>query len=372
MKNEFQSVFDSIELPQDSQKNILDACKQRRHVKNFRVRYAGPIAAAVMFGVFVICSGTAYAAVNLYQAYMERMTVAEKEQILYEVQSGTDEARYFSRKLSDEENHRMESLKQAYQQGERFPKNIMPATDGSGREEEELRFYYDYVAGIYHLPEETLTDEQLLQIIDTIEKANYVLAQQPSQETSISNSEGVEWVEKSEQDAIRLFVSQVYRDLGYEGFEDKKLQIEYHAVSENFLARIQDKDINLYVVLAEGSTEDDYVVDMIRLSDGKKHQAVERTEEECLSKIIAQSMFVENVMLEHFLNGKELVKCEYAYYDKEMINYELLYEDAEGNRYLATVFFDDNVLKELSTIAVGEHNELFEPLEGYPVRERLY
>lgn len=88
--------------------------------------------------------GTVYAAVSLYQAYMDKMSEEEITERYEAVQIGTKDADSFSRQLSEEERTRLESLRLAYKAGERFP-------------------------------EKALSDEQLLEIVDVWEKANYSL-----------------------------------------------------------------------------------------------------------------------------------------------------------------------------------------------------
>ncbi len=184
MRDEFKALFDTVELSQGSQEEILAACGKHRHVKNPRVRYAGPMAAVMMMAVFVICSGTVYAAVSAYQAYMERMSKEEVQERYEVVQAGEVEADSFSRNLTAGELERMQNLKVAYQRGEQFPEGSMELANG---DELSKDIYYDIVSGTFHLPAEELTDEQLLQIIDVWEKANYVLQ---SQNAEIIKEEG--------------------------------------------------------------------------------------------------------------------------------------------------------------------------------------
>lgn len=176
MREDIKRVFDGIELSSEAKDTIFNRCIEKKHVRNIRIRYAGQIAvAAIAAVVLVFGSGTVYAAVSLYQAYMDKMSEEEITERYEAVQIGTKDADSFSRQLSEEERTRLESLRLAYKAGERFPETGLTLIDSADRVENSDAVYYDYVACIFYLPEKALSDEQLLEIVDVWEKANYSL-----------------------------------------------------------------------------------------------------------------------------------------------------------------------------------------------------
>ena len=75
MREDIKRVFDGIELSSEAKDTIFNRCIEKKHVRNIRIRYAGQIAvAAIAAVVLVFGSGTVYAAVSLYQAYMDKMS----------------------------------------------------------------------------------------------------------------------------------------------------------------------------------------------------------------------------------------------------------------------------------------------------------
>ena len=119
-------------------------------------------------------SGTVYAAANYVQQRMLSMDETEKKEMIdYTIHSVKDIDTY-SRELTAVEKERMETLLYEYQVQGKFPENGLEIVD------DRKMISSDTVAfltedSMFFLPERTLTDEELLQIIDFYFKRDYSL-----------------------------------------------------------------------------------------------------------------------------------------------------------------------------------------------------
>lgn len=138
-------------------------------------------AACVLFAAVVV---TVPVAAKVNNMVAERMaSMSEKEQKVYARmldsenytrEHDTDAMRY-SRELSSDEYMRMDSLMQRYEEEGVFPEGQMQIVD---RLEEKMEMTYP-VFEIWnreiYLPERELTDDELLQIIDVMQKSRYTV-----------------------------------------------------------------------------------------------------------------------------------------------------------------------------------------------------
>lgn len=184
MQNRLQNILDNIQLSEQDSERIIKDCMKEKHVSNKLFLYSGRIAAAIVVVILATTSATAYAAVSAYQAYMESMSAEEVQERYENVNEGKRGWTLYSRDLTQEEERRMDVLQEAYWAGTRFPEASMPYFDGENEEKpREASISFDYVNETCYLPERELTDEELLQIIDLYEKADYSL-QYVGKETS--------------------------------------------------------------------------------------------------------------------------------------------------------------------------------------------
>lgn len=156
-------------------------------------------AACVLFAAVVV---TVPVAAKVNNMVAERMaSMSEKEQKVYARmldsenytrEHDTDAMRY-SRELSSDEYMRMDSLMQRYEEEGVFPEGQMQIVD---RLEEKMEMTYP-VFEIWnreiYLPERELTDDELLQIIDVMQKSRY----------TVENSEVSKKTINAQQDFIK-------------------------------------------------------------------------------------------------------------------------------------------------------------------------
>ncbi len=163
-------------------KNILEGLKPKNADSkntdgkraNQTVRHYGfrriviPAAACLLFAsVTVTASG-------LYRARMESMNHEKLETYFSGLQEADVAADSYSRPLTDGEKNRLEELRQAYLEEGYFPKKELALLDSPEKYKKGVAFYAQ--RSTFFLPEEEMTDEELLELIDFREKRDYSLA----------------------------------------------------------------------------------------------------------------------------------------------------------------------------------------------------
>lgn len=130
-------------------------------------------AAVIVICVTVLASSLGVgAALNLYREKMQSMTEEEKKHYNKEVQDSEAAGDSYSRALTEKEEKRMQSLRVAYEKQGKFPASeIREVSRKSDIRENELAFCVEN--STFYLPQEELTEEQILEIIDFMEKRDF-------------------------------------------------------------------------------------------------------------------------------------------------------------------------------------------------------
>lgn len=120
----------------------------------------------------------------MVQGYMQRMVSMEdsqRKEYLSGLEKSRADADRYSRQLTSEEQKRKEELLVFYEAGERYPEREITAI----RETTQVlkdRVCFLVADSKFYLPEQRLSDEDLLEIIDFYHKRDYSLAQSHTQE----------------------------------------------------------------------------------------------------------------------------------------------------------------------------------------------
>lgn len=179
-----KETMDQINISQDMQKKIIkNLCQQtvegkyqyKYKAKNFRKML---LTAAVLLLIIGTVSIPVQAGIRyLVKQRMESIPKEEMESILTMQRDQTADADSFSRDYSPKERERMAELYEAYQNGT-FPEGELLMLET----EEEIpqdTLCYMKDTGCFHFPGRSLTDEELLQIIDFNYKRDYSLTLDP-------------------------------------------------------------------------------------------------------------------------------------------------------------------------------------------------
>lgn len=130
----------------------------------------------LLVAIITLMSGmTVAAATSLWKDRMEAMNQQQIEEYFLSITVSNAPAFRYNRGMTDTEQAQMEQITIAYEEEGRFPqgalKMLNTVDDYKGK-----GVGYEPVSGTFFLPDEELTEEQLLQIVDFYHKLDYSLA----------------------------------------------------------------------------------------------------------------------------------------------------------------------------------------------------
>ena len=186
------------------------------------------------------------------------------------VQSKPTEADTFSREYSADEEERSRELWQAYKGG-KFPENVIAQVDNA-EDAPEGTLCYIRSTGVFNLPAQEMTDEEILEIIDFQHKMSYAVSQGTAAQEARAESQAEEkqWREKiqaaggiSEEEAIEIAMKQMKDELGAraEGkeilkYEDGSVAVIKIDISEQ--TDYEHKGDVAYLVIFSNPSENDH------------------------------------------------------------------------------------------------------------------
>lgn len=247
---DWKKIVREIEIKDEMKEELLRQCKRNKHVPNLLFRYSKAAAAAAAVVICLAGSVTVYAAVNAYQARLDAMDDKEITEHYDFAQVGTPDADSWSRPLTQSERERMDELKSIFEQGERFPEGEIGTTG------EEGDFYYEADIRMFHLPEEELTDEQLLEILDLWAKLDYSL-QKKNEELGITAEDAEPYsgtVEETEDDhpayvrAKEVMESILGKDVSTMETEVRFWEKVTESSNDSYTVRFEDETITYQVM----------------------------------------------------------------------------------------------------------------------------
>ena len=223
-KSEFE-LPNSYEMRFQNTLEKISAKKAKRYFLLFHSKVAAVIALCVVSLSLSIGAG---AAINLYIQRMNSLN--EEEMLTYnsEVQNTDKEADSFSRQLSKLERDKMLEFREEYETEGRFPtKEILKVQKKSEVVHGELCFCVEN--STFYLPKQELTDDELLQIIDFMEKRDYSVRKKnsvselPSSENEkVSEDEAVEFAKKILADVYNLDITYADEEIKFETTQNSK------------------------------------------------------------------------------------------------------------------------------------------------------
>lgn len=196
-----ENILDGLETEKKDSKNT-DGKRVNQTVRHYGFRRIVIPAAAclVLASVTVTASG-------LYRARMESMNHEKLETYFSGLQEADVAADSYSRPLTDGEKNRLEELRQAYLEEGYFPQKELAMLDSPEKYKKGVAFYA--ARSTFFLPEEEMTEEELLELIDFREKRDYSLAK-ITEEIEAGDYEYV----KTEDSAVSEEMSQTEDSVG--------------------------------------------------------------------------------------------------------------------------------------------------------------
>ena len=250
-----KETMDQIHMKEEMQKEIIMKVKRQTDRRAFGKKRLHQAAAAI--AAFVLIAGAVIPSQaglrHFVKDRLENMPKQELEAVNQMVQSQNNaEADSFSREYSKEEIKRMQQLQEAYQNG-RFPQQTITFTDRVGQIPDDS-LSYDPDTSFLYLPDRTLTDEELLQIIDF----NYTRDYAVSQGTAAQEARK-EWEEK--QEGLKAKVQKEGWITEKEALQAAEvyLQTEFGVSAEGMIADVflDEPKTGLFIYHVGYQTEDD-------------------------------------------------------------------------------------------------------------------
>ena len=250
-----KETMDQIHMKEEMQKEIIMKVKRQTDRRAFGKKRLHQAAAAA--AAFVLIAGAvipSQAAIRYFvKDRLENIPKQELEAVNQMVQGQNNaEADSFSREYSKEEIKRMQQMQEAYQNG-RFPQQTITFTDSVGQIPDDS-LSYDPDTSFLYLPDRTLTDEELLQIIDF----NYTRDYAVSQGTAAQEARK-EWEEKEEGLKAKVLKEGWITEKEALQAAEVYLQTEFGLSAEGMIADVflDEPKTGLFIYHVGYQTEDD-------------------------------------------------------------------------------------------------------------------
>ena len=164
---------EKIILPETVYKEVDDKLSEIHQAKRLG-RMTWKRAVILAAALVAMCSLTVTAAVGALQRRMEAMNEREMEDYFVQIYTSRLGADNYSRPLTDTERERMGRLRTSYEEEAVFPdRTLTMISDPEEYKGKGVAFYKD--TSTFFLPEESMSDEELLEVIDFVYKRDYSL-----------------------------------------------------------------------------------------------------------------------------------------------------------------------------------------------------
>lgn len=270
-----KKVMDQVHISSEMQEEIIMNIQKRMENKNKNMRTWNWRKIVMAAAAFVLVAGVVSFPVRAFvtsvvKERMESIPKEEVQEINDMVQSKPTEADVFSREYSDSEEERKKVLWQEYKDG-KFPENVIAQVENAG-DAPEGTLCYIRSTGVFNLPDQEMTDEEILEIIDFQHKMSYAVSQGTAAQEARAEEQAEEkqWQEKiqaaggiSEEEAIEIATKQMKDELGEraEGkeilkYEDGSVAVIKIDISEQ--TDYEHKGDVAYLVIFSNPSENDH------------------------------------------------------------------------------------------------------------------
>lgn len=227
-----KEAMEQIHISEKMQGEIIMNIRARMENGNKRkwsLRRMAAVAAAFVLTAGIVSLPVQAVVNSVVKARMESVPKEEIQDIGDMIQVQAVLADGFSREYSDEEKERSKALWQEYENG-RFPEKTISQADNAENVIEGTLCYIK-ATGVFNLPEQEMTDEEILEIIDFQHKMSYAIEQTPAAQEARAEYQAEEArLEKMVQDAggisgeeaIEIAKEQLTADFGEEA---KRLEL---------------------------------------------------------------------------------------------------------------------------------------------------
>lgn len=314
-------------------------------IKTRRFKYATAAAA----GICLLLSGTAYATVNYVQQRMQSLDEDAKREIADFTQSYAADVDAYSRELTDGEREKMEALMQDYMSQGKFPeKELTVVAQKELADGDTVTFAAE--ESMFILPERTLTDEELLQIIDFWFKRDYSLMTGSEAVSESLADEDNETLTKAEERA-KAVIQKIY-----------EIDIDSLTVSAEdggngtYRIEISGSELGRYMALYQ--TETDRITEVWCVSDVADSGQISKTDEEAFAeqgKQIAE--IIDQIDAEAAISE---VYCDYTTTEDGMLARETisyLYILQNGECYVVKYSSAENIITDVLLVPYQDYQQ---------------
>ena len=258
---------------------VLEGFSEKTEIRRKSVSYLKYAAALLLFAVLTT-TGT-QAAVNLYSKHMTEMNEGEKKDINRKTQSAKTDEDSFSRELTGEEQERLEKLRNKYETEGVFPQGKLLEVEKI-KDVPDQRPVYCYENSTFYLPEEMLTRQQMLQIVDFWERRDYAVSMENKQAEEKSKDQNI-----SQEKAIEIAKEYAEKLYGVD-CADAVSTIEYDKTQLSV-----DADASSYYVTLEKETWKYSITVEVDSENGSVNQIdlENKKEEECAAGVMPDEKF---------------------------------------------------------------------------------
>lgn len=258
---------------------VLEGLSEKTEIRRKPVSYWKYAAALLLFAVLTT-TGT-QAAVNLYSKHMTEMNEGEKKDINRKTQSAKTDEDSFSRELTGEEQERLEKLRNKYETEGVFPQEKLLEVEKI-KDVSDQRPVYCYENSTFYLPEEMLTRQQMLQIVDFWERRDYAVSMENKQAEEKSKDQNI-----SQEKAIEIAKEYAEKLYGVD-CADAVSTIEYDKTQLSV-----DADASSYYVTLEKETWKYSITVEVDSENGSVNQIdlENKKEEKCAAGVVPDEKF---------------------------------------------------------------------------------
>lgn len=221
-----KKVMDQVHISSEMQEEIIANIQNRvgngnKNARAWNWKRMAAAAAALVLTAGIISTPVRAFVASVVMERMENVPKEEMEGLNDMVQSQHVMADGFSREYSDSEKERSKMLWQAYKNGT-FPEKTIAQADSADLAPEGSLCYIRST-GVFNLPAQEMTDEEILQIIDFQHKMSYAVSRGPQAQSARAESQEKEaQLKKTLQDAggmsgdeaVEIARKQLETDLG--------------------------------------------------------------------------------------------------------------------------------------------------------------
>lgn len=261
----------------------IEDCEVRNSSKRVSWLLANKVASvAILVLMLSVVSISSYAAVNMFQDRMATMPEKVKENYNNDVQKSNVEADAYSRKLTDSEEEKIISLRKQYEKEGKFTqKEIKQVKSNENIIEQELYFVTE--ESKFYLPERTLTEEEMLQIIDLQEKRDYSVRRKNREGDPSGNGVSQQNAELEKQSV--LVVAKLYN------LTENNLEIVSTNIEDTcYEVVVKEGDVRFSVYYSEENVVERVVCKKDNLSAHESGVKIKRLKTKTISKKMKESV----------------------------------------------------------------------------------